>query len=102
MRFPIFPESASIIAKLIYDIINQKESKMHSIKLNIDNEIFEKFMGLIDILPKESINIEEIDSIPYYPSISFEEAQKKVQKSVTNISNNEGKDSDIFFKELLS
>lgn len=75
---------------------------MHSIKLNIDNEIFEKFMGLIDILPKESINIEEIDSIPYYPSISFEEAQNKVQKSVTNISNNEGKDSDIFFKELLS
>jgi len=75
---------------------------MHAIKLNITDEIFEKFMGLIDILPKESIKIEEIDNIPYYPAISFEEAQKKVEKSVTNISNNQGIESNEFFKGLLS
>ena len=75
---------------------------MHAIKLNITDEIFEKFMGLIDILPKESIKIEEIDSIPYYPAISFEEAQKKVEKSVANISNNQGIESNEFFKGLLS
>ena len=75
---------------------------MHAIKLNITDEIFEKFMGLIDILPKESIKIEEIDNIPYYPAISFDEAQKKVEKSVTNISNNQGIESNEFFKGLLS
>jgi len=75
---------------------------MHAIKLNITDEIFEKFMGLIDILPKESVKIEEIDSIPYYPAISFEEAQKKVEKSVANIANNQGVESNDFFKGLLS
>ena len=75
---------------------------MHAIKLNITDEIFEKFMGLIDILPKESIKIEEIDSIPYYPAISFEEAQKKVEKSLANISNHQGIESNKFFKSLLS
>jgi len=75
---------------------------MHAIKLNITDEIFEKFMGLIDILPKESIKIEEIDNIPYYPAISFDEAQKKVKKSVANISNNQGIESNEFFKKLLS
>jgi len=47
------------------------------VKLNITDEIFEKFMGLVDILPKESIKIEEINEIPFYPTISFEEAEKK-------------------------
>jgi hypothetical protein len=75
---------------------------MHAVKLNITDDIFEKFMGLIDILPKESIKIEEIDTIPYYPSISFEEAQQRVQQSVANISQNMGKESETFFNELLS
>ncbi len=75
---------------------------MHAVKLNITDEIFEKFMGLVDILPKDSIKIEEIDSIPFYPSISFDEAQKKVKTSVENISKNSGKDADKVFGELLS
>ncbi len=75
---------------------------MHAIKLNITDEIFEKFMGLIDILPKESIKIEEIDNIPYYPAISFEDAQQKVQTSIADIPKNKGKESNIFFEELLS
>ena len=75
---------------------------MHSVKLNITDEIFEKFMGLVEILPKDSIKIEEIDTIPFYPAISFEEAQIKVKKSVANISKNIGRDSDTVFGELLS
>ncbi len=75
---------------------------MHAVKLNITDEIFEKFMGLVDILPKDSIKIEEIDSIPYYPAITFEEAQIKVKTSVKNIPKNMGKDSDIVFDKLLS
>jgi len=75
---------------------------MHAVKLNITDEIFEKFMGLVDILPKDSIKIEEIDAIPFYPAISFEEAQIKVKNSVENISKNKGRDSDTVFSDLLA
>ena len=30
---------------------------MHTIQLNIDDSIFEKFMGLIEILPKDKVEI---------------------------------------------
>jgi len=75
---------------------------MHEVRLNITEEIFEKFMGLIDILPQGSIKIEEINSVPFYPAISFEEAQKKVQNSIANISKNEGRDANTVFNDLLS
>ena len=48
---------------------------MHTLRLNIDDDFYDKFMRLIDILPKKSISIEDIDNIPHYPSISFEEAK---------------------------
>jgi len=75
---------------------------MHEVRLNITEEIFEKFMGLIDILPKDSIKIEEINSVPFYPAISFEEAKKKIETSIENISQNRGRDADMVFKELLA
>jgi len=56
---------------------------MHAIKLNIQDDIFDKFMGLLDILPKGSIEIEKLDESLAYPSISFEEAQTKVQNIST-------------------
>ena len=75
---------------------------MHEIRLNISEEIFEKFMTLVNKLPKDSIKIEEIDTIPFYPAISFEEAKNKVERSIANISKNRGRDADIVFKELLA
>jgi len=36
-----------------------------------------------------------------YPSISFEEAQEKVQKSFDSMTETSGKPADVFFKELL-
>ena len=36
-----------------------------------------------------------------YPSLSYEEAQKKVQDSIANIDKNEGVPSDTFFETLL-
>ncbi len=75
---------------------------MHAVKLNITDEIFEKFMGLVDSLPKESIKIEEIDEIPFYPTISFKEAEKKVKKSVADISKNMGTSADIVFDKIVS
>jgi len=60
---------------------------MHTIKLNIDDSIFDKFMGLLDILPKDKL---EITDTKEYPSISFEEAKFKVDKAINNISSNNG------------
>ncbi len=60
---------------------------MHTIQLNIDDSIFDKFMGLLDILPKDKVEVTSDDS---YPVISFEEAQDKVKRATNNISLNEG------------
>ncbi len=60
---------------------------MHTIQLNIDDSIFDKFMGLIEILPKDKV---EVTTQKKYPSISFEEAKQKVQKAVNSISKNNG------------
>ncbi len=60
---------------------------MHTIRLNIHDAIYDKLMGLLEILPKDKIEILEDNN---YPSISFEEAQIKVQKAMNNIPNAEG------------
>ena len=60
---------------------------MHTIQLNIDDSIFDKFMGLLDILPKDKVEVTSDDS---YPIISFEEAQDKVKRAANNISLNKG------------
>ena len=62
---------------------------MHTIKLNIHDSIYEKLMGLLEILPKDKVEvIEDTD----YPAISFEEAKAKVERAANNIDNNEGVD----------
>ncbi len=67
---------------------------------NIDDAIFDKFMGLIDILPKDKI---QITSHKEYPSISFEEAKQKVHRAVNTISENKGVPlSQAIDKVLLS
>ncbi len=75
---------------------------MHAVKLNIQDNVFEQFMGLIDILPKQSIQIEQIDDVPCYPTISHDEACKKVEKSISNISNNSGESVNKVFDEILN
>jgi len=72
---------------------------MHTLQLKIDDSIFDKFMGLLDILPKEKISIsEDIES----NSISFEEAQTKVQNAINNIPNNNGLEFDEAFDKVLN
>lgn len=56
---------------------------MHTLQLNIDDSIFDKFMGLLDLLPQDKI---EVTNEAEYPSISFEEAKAKVANAVNNIS----------------
>ena len=72
---------------------------MHTLRLKIDDSIFDKFMGLLDILPKEKISVsEDLES----GSISFEEAQVKVQNAINNISSNQGLKLDKAFEKVLN
>ena len=72
---------------------------MHTLQLQIDDSIFDKFMGLIDILPKEKIAIlDALDS----DAISFDEAKIKVENAINNISNNNGISIDDAFEKILS
>ena len=75
---------------------------MHTLQLNIDDRVLDRFMQFIDTLPNQSIAIEAMDSVPYYPAISFEEAREKVIKSVANIKQNQGMESKEFFDTLLN
>ena len=56
---------------------------MHTIRLNVHDSIYEKLMGLLEILPQDKVEIteENID----FPAISFETAQQKVQTAINNI-----------------
>ena len=61
---------------------------MPTIRLNIDDSIYGKFMGLLEILPKDKVEITEESN--NFPSISFEEAQQKVQKAINNMEKEKG------------
>jgi hypothetical protein len=63
---------------------------MHAIKLNVADHMFDKFMDFVNLLPQNSIEIEEIDDVPYYPAISFKEAQQKVAQAIFDIDNENG------------
>jgi len=75
---------------------------VYTLQLNIDDTVIDRLMRFIDTLPSKSIAIEAMDSVPYYPAISFEEAREKVNNSVANIQQNQGIESKEFFDTLLN
>ena len=70
---------------------------MHTLQLKIDDSIFDKFMGLLDILPQEKISVSDESN-----SISFEEAKIKVKNAINNISNKDGIELDDAFDKVLN
>jgi hypothetical protein len=70
---------------------------MHTLQLKIDDSIFDKFMGLLDILPQEKISVSDESN-----SISFEEAKIKVKNAINNISNKDGIELDDAFDNILN
>ena len=70
---------------------------MHTLQLKIDDSIFDKFMGLLDILPKEKISITEESN-----SITYNEAKEKVTKAINNISSQSGLNVDDAFDKVLN
>lgn len=71
---------------------------MHTVKLDIDDSIYQKLMGLLDILPKDKLHIIEDND---FPTISFKEAQNKVRKAINNIEKNEGISLDDAFDKVI-
>ena len=70
----------------------------HSLHLKIDDSIFDKFMGLLEILPKGKVEVlEELE----YPTISKEEARLKVEKAINNISSTSGTPIEEAFDKIL-
>lgn len=70
----------------------------HSLHLKIDDSIFEKFMGLLEILSKGKVEVsEELE----YPSISKEEARIKVKRAINNISSTSGTPIEESFEKIL-
>ena len=72
---------------------------MQTVQLRINDSIFDKFMGLLEILPKDKISVvsNEDDN-----SISFEEAKVKVEKAISNISQNKGIELEDAFEKVLN
>ena len=70
---------------------------MHTLQLQVDDSIFDKFMELLEILPKEKISVIEESN-----AISFEEAKIKVQNAINNISDDSGIEIDDAFDKVLN
>ena len=71
---------------------------MHTVRLNIHDSIYDKLMGLLDILPKDKVEILEDNN---YPAISLQEAKAKVKRAANNIDKNEGITLDEAFEHAL-
>ena len=72
---------------------------MHSIQLKVDDSIFDKVMTMLELLPQDKIKVE--DNGYDYPAITKEEAQRKVQKAITNIGKNKGLFLDEAFNKVM-
>jgi len=66
-----------------------------TMRVNIKNQYLDKFEDFISSLPNDAVEVNTMEE----NSISLEDAQKKVQRAINNISKNEGiKLEDAFDK----
>ncbi len=54
---------------------------MQTIRLNIDDSIFEKFMGLLEILPKNKISIKKENTKESFIVSSKDEVEQRILKA---------------------
>ena len=72
---------------------------MHSIQLKIDDSIFDKVMGMLELLPQDKIKV-KVNGFEY-PAIDKEEAEKKVDKAINNIGSGKGLSLEEAFNKVL-
>ena len=61
---------------------------MHSVQLKIDDSIFDKVMGMLELLPQDKIKVK--DNGFEYPAIDQTEAEKKVDRAIKGIADKKG------------
>ncbi len=69
---------------------------MHSIHLNVDDSIYDRLIGLLQILPKDKVQILSEEN-----SITFEEAKRQVARAANNVSKQEGLSLDTAIEKIL-
>jgi len=69
-----------------------------TMRVSIKDQYIDKFENFISTLPSDAVEVDTIDD----NTISFEQAQLKVQKAINNISNNQGLDLDIAFEKVAN
>ncbi len=71
---------------------------MRTVTLKIHDSIYTQLMGLLEILPKDTIEVLEDSE---FPAISLEEAKRKVQNAANNIGQNKGLPLEQAFEQVL-
>ena len=69
-----------------------------TMKINIKDQYLDKFEDFIRSLPNDAVKVNTMEE----NLISLEEAQKKVQKAINNISKKEGVDLDSAFDKVVN
>ena len=69
-----------------------------TMRVNVQDKYVERFEDLIATLPQDAVTIDAIDE----HSISFNEAQLKVQNAINNISLHNGIELDQAFEKIAS
>jgi len=67
-----------------------------TMQVRIKDQYIDRFESFIHSLPQDAISVDKIED----NSISFQEAQNKVQKAINNISLNQGIDLDSAFEKV--
>lgn len=69
-----------------------------TIRVNIKDQYLDRFEDFISSLPTDAVEINTMEEI----SVSFKEAQKKVQKAINNIPQNKGLDLESAFDKVAN
>ena len=69
-----------------------------TMQVKIEDKYLNQFNDFVNTLPKDAIEINSVND----NSISFEQASQKVQKSINNISLNNGLNIDDAFSKVLN
>lgn len=69
-----------------------------TMKISIKDQYLDKFEDFISSLPNDAVKVNTMEE----NLISLEEAQKKVQKAINNISKKEGVDLDSAFDKVVN
>ncbi|NOQ30716.1 MAG: hypothetical protein GQ570_06300 [Helicobacteraceae bacterium] len=75
---------------------------MHSITLNIQEEVYSQFMGMLQLMPHRLIEIEKDETILKYKSVTMTQAQENVSKAIEGITKTSSAPLDKAFEIIMA